>query len=324
MTRAPKEKRAYGSGSVFVRHGSWYGKWRVGDRQVKRKLGPTRPVGSSDGLTRKQAEAALRRLIGEVKILAPEERITFSQAGERYIHHVEHVMQRKASTVKDYRIILERHLAPHFHTTPIDKIKPADLEAYIVAKSRAGLAIKTITNHLNFAHGVFRFALKRGWATSNPVAACDRPRAARGRPRHPLPHQRGARGALAGRPSRGRARADRSRALHARGDDRPAPGRARRAALARHRLDRGSGARAAHLQPRGVGDTQVATLEPRRAAGRPGRRRARAPLPALGIPRRRRPRLLPPPHRQPLRRLQAPRTLLRRDEGRRDGSTAAA
>ena len=182
MTSAQREKRAYGSGSVFVRHGSWYGKWRVGSRQVQRKLGPTRPAGSSDGLTRKQAEAALRRLIGEVRVLAPEQRITFSQAGERYIHHVEHVMQRKASTVKDYRIILERHLAPHFHTAPIDKIKPADLEAYVVAKARAGLAIKTVTNHLNFAHGVFRYALKRGWTTSNPAAACDRPQAARADP----------------------------------------------------------------------------------------------------------------------------------------------
>ena len=36
---------------------------------------------------------------------------------------------------------------------------------------------KTIINHLNFAHGVFAFALKHGWCTSNPVAATDRPEA---------------------------------------------------------------------------------------------------------------------------------------------------
>jgi hypothetical protein len=33
---------------------------------VKRKLGPIRQAGSRDGLTHKQAEAALRRLMGEV------------------------------------------------------------------------------------------------------------------------------------------------------------------------------------------------------------------------------------------------------------------
>ena len=182
MTNERKHKRAYGSGSIVEECGSWYGKWRVGDRQVKRKLGPVRQAGSSDGLTRKQAEAALRRKISEVKILAPEERITFQDAAERYVHHVEHVMRRKASTVQDYRIMINRHLAPHFQTTAIDGIKPEDVASYIAAKSRDGLAIKTITNHLNFAHGVFQFAIKRGWATANPVAATDRPRASQADP----------------------------------------------------------------------------------------------------------------------------------------------
>jgi hypothetical protein len=96
MSTQRREKRAYGSGSIVEERGSWYGKWRIGDRQVKRKLGPVRPVGSSDGFTRKQAEAALRRMMSDVKILAPEERITFGEAAERYVHHVEHVMRRKA------------------------------------------------------------------------------------------------------------------------------------------------------------------------------------------------------------------------------------
>jgi integrase len=177
MTSERRHKRAYGSGSIIEERGSWYGKWRVGDRQIKRKLGRTRATGSTDGLTRKQAEAALRRMMSEVKVLAPEERITFQEAAERYVHHVEHVMRRKASTVQDYRIMVNRHLAPHFQTTAIDRIKPEHVVAYITTKSRDGLAVKTITNHLNFAHGVFQFAIKRGWATSNPVAATDRPRA---------------------------------------------------------------------------------------------------------------------------------------------------
>jgi integrase len=182
MTAKRTNKRSYGSGSIVEESGCWYGKWRVGDRQVKRRLGPVRPVGSSEGLTRTQAEATLRRLIGEVKIATPEERTTFQQAADRYVHHLEHVMGRKASTIQDYRIIVNRHLAPHFQNTSIERIKPADIEAYVTAKARAGLAVKTITNHLNFAHGVFRFALRRGWATSNPVAAADRPRGAQADP----------------------------------------------------------------------------------------------------------------------------------------------
>jgi hypothetical protein len=80
---------------------------------------------------------------------------------------------------QDYRIITKRHLGPYFDRTALDRVKPTDIEAYIFAKSRE-LSIKTIANHLNFDHGVFRFALRRGWATSsrairscscNPIAS---------------------------------------------------------------------------------------------------------------------------------------------------------
>ena len=168
-------KRAYGSGSIMQLHGSWYGKWRVGDRQVKRRLGPMRRPGTREGLTRSQAEAALRRLIGEVRVIAPEERVTFGQVADRYLHHLQHVMGRKRSTLDDYRIMLRRHLAPHFGSTPLDRIRPDDVASYMAIKSRT-LAPKTVLNHVTFAHGVFTFAVKRGLVVSNPVAATDRPR----------------------------------------------------------------------------------------------------------------------------------------------------
>ena len=51
-----KSKRTYGSGSVVVHRGSWYGRWWIGTRYVKRKLGAIREPGTREGLTRKQAE----------------------------------------------------------------------------------------------------------------------------------------------------------------------------------------------------------------------------------------------------------------------------
>jgi integrase len=144
---------------------------------VKRKLGPIRQAGSRDGLTHKQAEAALRRLMGEVRAAAPEERVTFEDVAEQYLHHLGHVKRRKPSTLRDYRIMLRRHLVPHFGTKAIDRIGPPDVERYLAAKLRSGLAVKTVTNHLNFAHGIFGFAVRRRWAISNPVAATDRPQA---------------------------------------------------------------------------------------------------------------------------------------------------
>jgi len=168
------KKRAYGSGSVFEKSGAFYGKWRVNGRQVLRKLGPRRRPGSRDGLTHAQAEARLRELMAHTVVPTSPERLTFDEVGQRYLRHLEEVMQRKRTTIQDYRIMLRLHLGPYFGSTRIAKLDARDVDAYIAAK-RGGLAVKTITNHLNFAHGVFAFALKRGLVTQNAVAMTDRP-----------------------------------------------------------------------------------------------------------------------------------------------------
>ena len=113
---------------------------------------------------------------------SPDRRLTFEIAGAQYLTHLEEVMQRKRTTVQDYRIMLRRHLAPFFGKRALGAIEPVDIGDYIAAKRRAGLAMKTVTNHLQFAHGVFAFALRRRWVVTNPVAMADRPPAAPGDP----------------------------------------------------------------------------------------------------------------------------------------------
>ena len=61
-------RRSYGTGSLTLpvdAHGreTWYGRFYSGGRQVKRRLGPRRAPGAEHGLTRTQAERALRLLI---------------------------------------------------------------------------------------------------------------------------------------------------------------------------------------------------------------------------------------------------------------------
>jgi hypothetical protein len=56
-------KRGYGTGPLYEKHGSYYGRWRTLDgRLVNRLIGPIRPPGSRDGLSRTQAERAFRQL----------------------------------------------------------------------------------------------------------------------------------------------------------------------------------------------------------------------------------------------------------------------
>jgi integrase len=173
-------RRSYGSGSVFVKGDRWYGRWWVGDRRVKRSLGPVREPGSRNGLTRIQAEREMRRQMeGELPGVARHERPSLGEAGRRYVDHLEHVMERKPSMIEDYRGHLRRHLQPYFGDRPIDRIESDHVTGYMKAKRGEGLATKTVQNHLNFLHGIFAFAVKRRWVMMNPVALVDRPRGSR-------------------------------------------------------------------------------------------------------------------------------------------------
>src|SRR5262249_22384079 len=159
--RAPMQdksnRRAYGSGSIIIRNGSYHGKWWLGDRQMMRRLGRVRLPGTRDGITRPEAERRLRQLMTEVSFVPPERRLTFADIAERYIDHVEQVMQRKPSTVRNYRNFLGKHLGPYFGRRDIARISPDDVASYLRIKARGGLSAKTLSNHLVFAHGVFRF-----------------------------------------------------------------------------------------------------------------------------------------------------------------------
>jgi integrase len=177
-------RRSYGTGRLFARADSggrehWYGSWWAGGTRVKRRLGLKRRPGSSDGLTRTQAEAELRRRIATDVVVAGPARRTVGEAGEAYVAHLEHVMERKRTTIADYRGYLRKCLAPFFGGVPLDRIDRARVEAYLHAKKREGLSAKTIQNHLNFLHGIWVFSIKRQRAVDNPVALVDRPKAPR-------------------------------------------------------------------------------------------------------------------------------------------------
>lgn len=179
-------RRSYGSGSLFVRcdaagQEAWYGKWYSGGRRVKRKIGPKRQRGSREGMTRAQAERELQRRVESERAVV-RSGLTVERAGRLYLEHLEHVLERKPSTLGDYRSILRAHAVPFFAERPLERIDGDDLRRYIAVKKRDGLATKTITNQLIFLHGLFAFAVKRGWRESNPVAGIDRPRAPRGDP----------------------------------------------------------------------------------------------------------------------------------------------
>ncbi|MGE5235821.1 MAG: tyrosine-type recombinase/integrase [Acidobacteriota bacterium] len=174
-------RRSYGSGRLWPEKKkgggeSWYGSWWVGPVRVKRKLGPKRPVGGGEGMTRPEAERELRRRMMEEVALPVGQRRTLIQAGETYIDHLETVMERKRTTIEDYRGYLRGHFKEFFGERRIDRIDAELVAAYLRQKLDQGYASKTIQNHLNFLHGIFAFAVRRQWVSANPVALVDRPK----------------------------------------------------------------------------------------------------------------------------------------------------
>src|SRR3954449_10137226 len=111
-------RRSYGTGSLFIRRDAagretWYGQWRAGTKFIKRRIGPRREAGASNGLTKGQTERQLRRKIDTERASASRERVTVGEAGERYIEHLT-ALGRKRATLMDYKSTLRVHLVPFF------------------------------------------------------------------------------------------------------------------------------------------------------------------------------------------------------------------
>lgn len=168
-------RRPYGTGCLLSRSLCWYGQFRVGGRLVKRRLGRQRSAEFPDGLTRKQAERELRRVMAETSVVPTGKSRTMLELGEAYIGHAERTRGLRPTTVADYRSIL-CHLQRYFGEKAIDRLSAADLEAYMAAKRAEGLSRKTVRNHVIFAGSCFVLAAKRRWIAASPLDAVDLPR----------------------------------------------------------------------------------------------------------------------------------------------------
>jgi len=161
-------RRAYGSGHVYTKHGAYYGRWRgAGGGLVNRKLGPARKKGTNHGLTRAQAEAKLREMMADASVVAGVG-ASVSEVGLRLAAHLE-AKERKRSHIESVRSHIRVHLAPHFGSTPIDRIDEEDVEGLVLALRRAGKAPKTIRNVMGTLHSIFDFARRRKWVGANPT-----------------------------------------------------------------------------------------------------------------------------------------------------------
>ena len=163
-------RRHHGTGAIHVKHGSYYGRWRIDGRQVNRRLGPVRKPGSRDGLTKREAEADPAADDGRGPRRGRPERLTMAEAGEHLIERME-IKGRKPTTIEATSSTLRVHLIPHFGEQRIDRIDTRAVDRFIAVERRAGAAPKSIRNYLGILHSIFELAIGAGMGVREPGAS---------------------------------------------------------------------------------------------------------------------------------------------------------
>ena len=182
------QRRSYGTGQIYEKHGAYYGRWRTADgRKLNRRIGPVRSPGSRDGLGRSEAERQFRRLQQE-----EESRPPAAPAGQATVTEAADSLRRKLALQgarKSYLLgcqSMQRvHIDPRLGTEPLPAVCTADIEAMASRMLTSGLKPKSVHNVLVFLHGVFEHAIERGWTNENPVRRAAKPKRRRARDANP-------------------------------------------------------------------------------------------------------------------------------------------
>ncbi len=209
-------------------------------RQVQRMIGKVwteRGRPPERYFTKRTAQAWLRDVLAQAErgTLPGMVRTgrTFANAADEYLRYLADDRQRKPSTVRDARSVLRNHLLPPFGLRRLEDITEQEVDRW-ARRLGADRPLSNATKRkvIVIFHGVMARACRVYGLPVNPVAKIEKPRlAAPGRHRRVQP------GGSACARACGRVRAG-GRDLPHGGVHRPAPGRTRRAALARRRLRR--------------------------------------------------------------------------------------
>ena len=174
-------KRDYGTGHVYIKWGSYYGRWRTLDgRLVNRKLGKVRPVGQrSGGLTRVQAEREMARRREEEDNAprpAPGSEIPTVDAIADSLRQRQTIAGARLSYRQGCESMQRIHISPRIGALPVTEIETAHIDRLASEMLNDGSAPKTVRNVLSFLHSIFEHAKKGKSHQRQPGERGDPPR----------------------------------------------------------------------------------------------------------------------------------------------------
>jgi integrase len=141
-------------------------------RRVMETLGA-----AADGWNERKAQRELRNRMTDVERDGYRrfQPLSFTAFAARWQRDYLPGRNLKPSTTLDYENTIRRHLLPFFGEFDLASITPADVDAYIAAKT-SKLSPKTIGNHLGTLRVMFKVAIRWNLTSSNPVSGVDPPR----------------------------------------------------------------------------------------------------------------------------------------------------
>jgi integrase len=160
----------------------WYAKYRLSDgRQVQKKIGPAwtgRGRPAAGYVTKRLAEEWLRTTLDEARRGTLAGMVvtgaTFADAAAEFLRYCEVDRGCKASTLRDYRSILNAHLLPAFGAERLEDITPKAIDGW-----RAGLLTqspRTRNKLLVVMHGVLGRGQKVWGLQNNAVDGVEKQR----------------------------------------------------------------------------------------------------------------------------------------------------
>src|SRR5260221_4522843 len=173
-------RRSYGTGTLYRRADVqgrqwWYGRWHNGNSRPNRKIGPIRTRGDEEGLTRREAEQALRRLIESEQPKCAGAEVTVAEAGDLLLRHLE-AKGLKPTTLDTYDSTLRTHLRqPPLGDLQLHAADPEQVEALLARMRNDGKAPKTIANAFKLLNQIFVFGKRKRWCRENPCELVDPP-----------------------------------------------------------------------------------------------------------------------------------------------------
>ncbi len=162
----------------------WMAKWRDAGGQHQRVLGKVwrgRGRPTPGYLTKQAAQRELDAILAEARrgqLVAPlhsSAGATFADAAAEWLRYVEHDRKRRPSTIRDYRIVVDKALVPALGEASLEALTSGHIDTFrarLVAEGR--LSARTINKYLALIHGILKRAQRVYGLSANAAAGVER------------------------------------------------------------------------------------------------------------------------------------------------------